>query len=254
MNWIMKRVFGSFAIAVAIATLAPVPAAAHQPVTLGSTSATASRSPILVDGTISFAVYTNFSKGNQTRNVRFVLGEGDTLKAEYLILDKAPERNLKKTQLPRVAITSPSGRVIELPVRERTAFFEPFGGQNYFFLSRISMPGEPGVYTVTMKSRVKSDIVVAIGAKEVRGEVLNVGTKSGTCPARILNEAEITKARAEQLVGMSEQAASSCAIANGWGFRVGERDGEQFAVTMDYRTNRVTVVVKSNRVTQITVG
>ena len=221
---------------------------------LGASSATASRSPILVDGTVSFAVYTNFGKGNQTRNVRFVLDEGDTLKAEYLILDKAPERGLKKTQLPRVAITSPSGRVIELPIRERTPFYEPFGGQNYFFLSRVSMPGEPGVYTVTMKSRVKSDIVLAIGAREVRGDVLSVGTKAGTCPARIANEAEITKARADQLVGMSEQAASSCAIANGWGFRVGERDGEQFAVTMDYRPNRVTVTVKSDKVTSVVVG
>ena len=250
----MKRVLSSLTIAAAVLLSGVTPAHAHQPVTLGSSSATASRSPILVDGTISFAVYTNFSKGNLTRNIRFVLGEGDTLKAEYLILDKAPERSLKKTQLPRVAITSPSGRVIELPVRERTAFFEPFGGKNYFYLSRVSMPGEPGVYTVTMKSRVKSDIVLAIGAKEVRGDVLNVGTKAGTCPAKIANEAEITKVRADQLVGMSEQAASSCAIANGWGFRVGERDGEQFAVTMDYRPNRVTVAVKSDLVTQVNVG
>ena len=250
----MKRVLGSVAVSATILLAAVAPAHAHQPVTLGASSATASRSPILVDGTISFAVYANFSKGNLTRNIRFVLDEGDTLKAEYLILDKAPERGLKKAQLPRVAITSPSGRVIELPIRERTPFFEPFGGQNYFFLSRINLPGEPGVYTVTMKSRVKSDIVVAIGAKEVRGDVLNVGTKAGTCPAKIANEAEITKARADQLVGMSENAASSCAIANGWGFRVGERDGEQFAVTMDYRPNRVTVSVKSDKVTAVVVG
>lgn len=250
----MKRFPAVVVLAVSMLVGAAAPASAHQPVTLGTASASAGRSPILVDGTVSFAVYAKFSTGNQTRNIRFVLDEGDTLKAEYLILDKSPERGLKKAQLPRVAITSPSGRVIELPVRERTPFFEPFGGKNYFFLSRVNMPGEPGVYTVTMKSRVKSDIVVAIGAREVRGEVINVGNKAGTCPAQIATEAEISTPRAKQLVGMSERAASSCAIANGWGFRVGERDGEQFAVTMDYRPDRVTVAVKSNRVVSVTVG
>lgn len=250
----MKRVLGSIVVAAVVMLATVTPARAHQPVTLGASSATAGRSPILVDGTISFAVYTNFSKGNETRNVRFMLEAGETIKVEYLILDRAPERNLKPNQLPRVAITGPTGRVIELPVRERTPFYEPFGGQNYFYLSRINMPGQPGIYTVTMKSRVKSGLVLAVGSKEVRGDVLTVGMKASTCPARLSSESEISKDRADQLIGMTERASKACALANRWGYRVGERDGEPFAVTMDYRPDRVTVVVKSDRVTAVTVG
>ena len=60
--------------------------------------------------------------------------------------------------------------------------------------------------------------------------------------------------RAFDFIGMSERGAKACALANRWGFRVGERDGEQLAVTMDYRPDRVTVSVKADRVTAITVG
>ena len=250
----MKRFLKIVGLVTIPVLLLVAPAAAHQPVTLSAASATVGNSPILVDGTISFAVYANFSKGQQTRNVRFVLREGERLRAEYLIVDKAPERTLKKSQLPRIAIISPSGRVITMPIRERTPFFEPFGRKNYFYLSRVSMPGEPGVYTVTMRSAVKSSVVLAIGAKEIQGEVLSVGARAGTCPPRQSDETEISTTRAEQMLGMTELAASACAAANGWIFRVIERDGEQFIVTKDYRTNRVNVSINANRVSAITVG
>jgi len=45
-----------------------------------------------------------------------------------------------------------------------------------------------------------------------------------------------------------------CAAASGWMYRVGERDGEQFALTRDYRTNRVTVSVTSGTISAIAVG
>ena len=248
----MKR----FMVALLVCGFALVasPASAHQPVTLTSTSANVARSPILVDGTVSFAVYANFAKAKQTQHIRFVLDKGDTLKADYLILDKVPERTLKQSQLPRVVITAPSGRVFQMSIRERTTFFEPFGGKTYFYLSRLAAPAEPGVYTVTMTSRAKSDIVVAIGSRETRGEVLSVGTRAGTCPATLSPEATITQARADQLISMTEDAAHSCATANRWGFRVGERDGESFPVTMDYRPDRVTVSVTAGRVTAVVVG
>ena len=53
---------------------------------------------------------------------------------------------------------------------------------------------------------------------------------------------------------MSERAAEVCAAANGWLYRVGERDGEQFAVTLDYRSNRVTVSVASAMITRVDIG
>jgi hypothetical protein len=60
--------------------------------------------------------------------------------------------------------------------------------------------------------------------------------------------------RATQLIGMTEKAAEVCAAANSWMFRVGERDGEQFPVTMDYRSNRVTVSVVSGTISAVAIG
>lgn len=231
-----------------------LPAAAHQPLTLTTTHARVERSPILVDGTVSFAATARFAKAQESRYFRFVLGDGAMLKADYLILDKLPERKLRTSQLPQVTITTPSGKVVKLAIDERTSFYEPYGGKHYFFLSRIAQPAEPGVHTVRIVSRAKADVIVAVGAKEVRGDVLSVGTAAGTCPVRLTNESDITDARAKQLVGMGEHSATSCAAVNGWLVRVADRDGEPQMLTKDYRTNRVNLTVVQDRVTDVYVG
>ena len=59
---------------------------------------------------------------------------------------------------------------------------------------------------------------------------------------------------AELLLGFSEADAQRCAAQLGWSYRVGQRDGESFAVTMDYSLQRVTVTVADDIVTAITVG
>ncbi len=65
---------------------------------------------------------------------------------------------------------------------------------------------------------------------------------------------EISVQRAELLLGYSEADAQQCAAQLGWAFRVGQRDGESFALTEDYSLQRVTVVVVDDRVTAIAVG
>ncbi|NDA35993.1 MAG: hypothetical protein EBX82_01310 [Actinobacteria bacterium] len=64
----------------------------------------------------------------------------------------------------------------------------------------------------------------------------------------------ITEARASQLLAMSELEAEVCAAANSWIYRIGERDGEGFILTKDYRTNRVTVSIESGFITKVSVG
>ena len=64
----------------------------------------------------------------------------------------------------------------------------------------------------------------------------------------------ITQERADKLIGLTESDAESCATSLGWAFRVGERDGESFAVTADYSQQRVTVSVAKNLVTTVAVG
>ena len=64
----------------------------------------------------------------------------------------------------------------------------------------------------------------------------------------------ITQERADMLIGFTESDAESCATSLEWEFRVGERDGEGFALTADYRQQRVTVSVTNDLVTAVAVG
>jgi hypothetical protein len=75
------------------------------------------------------------------------------------------------------------------------------------------------------------------------------------CPALDPADIEgITQTRADSLVGMTEENAQACAQSLEWEFRVGQRDSEMFPMTMDYRTNRVTVMVVLGAITSVNVG
>lgn len=65
---------------------------------------------------------------------------------------------------------------------------------------------------------------------------------------------EVSAAEAEGLIGLSESAALDTAKANGWEVRVVSRDGEDFAVTEDYRMDRVNLTIVDDMVTASTVG
>ena len=230
------------------------PVLAHYPVNLKASHNTLSKSPILLDGTISFAVSADFNKAKDKRSVRFALKEGDDLNVEYLIVDAAPTNRLKSSQLPSIAITTPSGKKIAMKINERSPFYEPYGKKNYFFLSRISQSAEAGIYSITATAKTKSSAVIAIGRTEIRGEYLEVGSSAGKCPITLKSEEMISEARAKQLISMSELEAEVCAVANSWIYRIGERDGEGFILTKDYRTNRVTVSIESGFITKVSVG
>jgi hypothetical protein len=53
---------------------------------------------------------------------------------------------------------------------------------------------------------------------------------------------------------MKEESATLCAESNDWGYRVGERDGEFFALTRDYRIDRITVSITKGIITNVAVG
>jgi hypothetical protein len=40
----------------------------------------------------------------------------------------------------------------------------------------------------------------------------------------------------------------------GWQYRVGQEDDQMFALTRDYRLDRITVTIKSGLITQVNVG
>jgi hypothetical protein len=68
------------------------------------------------------------------------------------------------------------------------------------------------------------------------------------------DQSGILQLRANALIGMSESNAKQCADSLNWSFRVGQRDSEMFAMTRDYRLDRVTVIVMLGVVTRVDVG
>jgi hypothetical protein len=77
----------------------------------------------------------------------------------------------------------------------------------------------------------------------------------GTCPpASAADKVEITQLRADALITMSEDMAQDCAMSLDWLYRVGERDGEYFAMTRDYNASRVTVSIKAGLIVSVQVG
>ena len=145
---------------------------AHQPVVLLDSDTTAAKGPLLVDGTVSFAIRAAFTKSGQTKAFRAQFKSGDQLSVQYLIVDKKPESALRTSSLPSLVITPPTGSPITIKFNERTKFFEPYGRVNYLYLARYSDLAQAGIYNFTIKSKSKAAITVAVGDKEIFGEVL----------------------------------------------------------------------------------
>ena len=148
------------------------PAQAHQPVALLNSDTTAAKGPLLVDGTISFAVTAAFTKAGQKKAFRAGFKSGDNVDVQLLIKDKSPENRLKNSQIPSLTITSPSGKSTTLKITERANFFEPHSSTNYFYLSRYSAPAEAGIYNFMVTAKAKAAVTIGVGVKEIPGEVI----------------------------------------------------------------------------------
>ena len=148
------------------------PAQAHQPVALLNSDTTAANGPLLVDGTISFAVTAAFTKAGQKKAFRAGFKEGDAVNVQLLIVDKRPENRLKNSQIPTVAITDPTGARVTLKVTERAPFFEPYSSTNYSYLARYSGVAKAGTYNFVVTAKAKAAVTIAVGDKEIRGEVI----------------------------------------------------------------------------------
>ena len=191
-------------LALTAALLAPIQASAHQPVPLLASDTSANNGPLLTDGTVSFAIRATFEKSKERRGFRANFKSGDELAIQYLILDKRPENALKKSKLPKLVATSPTGKKIKMKLNERTKFFEPYGGTDYLYLGRYDAPAEPGTYSFLITSRGKSAITIAIGEKEIMGEVVR-----GNAPAATPTPAGFTIA---QVAANNERSSCWSAI------------------------------------------
>lgn len=65
---------------------------------------------------------------------------------------------------------------------------------------------------------------------------------------------EIPLDQANELLGLTEDEAVAYADSQGWGVRIAARDGEQFALTMDYSPTRVNLTIEGGFVTYVFIG
>ena len=160
------------ALVLALSIIPAGVATAHQPVFLLPTDTTPNAGPLLVDGTVSFAIRASFTKSGQKQAFRAALKEGDSLEIQYLIIDKKPESTMRSTLLPQLVVTSPSGKKLTMKFTERTKYLEKYSRTTYLYLGRYSAPAEAGIYQFVATSRARAAITIAVGDREVQGEVL----------------------------------------------------------------------------------
>jgi hypothetical protein len=70
------------AIVILLSIITPATASAHQPVLLTNQDTSAAKGPLLVDGTVSFAVRASFTKAKEVRAFRAQLKAGDSLEVQ----------------------------------------------------------------------------------------------------------------------------------------------------------------------------
>jgi cytochrome b involved in lipid metabolism len=168
-----KLIAGFISLLVFTSILGIGVAQAHQPLTLLDSDTSASSGPLIVDGTLSFAVRAAFTKAGQKKAFRAQFKQGDELTVEYLIVDKKPENALRKSGLPTLVITSPTGTKVSMKFTERTKYYEPYGRVNYLYLGRINSGAQSGIYSFEITSKSRAAITIGIGKKEgVVGDVV----------------------------------------------------------------------------------
>jgi uncharacterized lipoprotein NlpE involved in copper resistance len=160
------------AMVIALAFVGSGVAVAHQPVVLLNSDTTAAKGPLLVDGTVSFAVRAAFNKAGEKKAFRAQFQEGDALEVQYLIVDKKPENSLKMSQLPTLVVTGPGGFRMTMKLNERTKFLETYTKTTYLYLGRYSGMAKAGIYSFVLTARGKSSITLGVGFQEIPGEVV----------------------------------------------------------------------------------
>ncbi len=144
------------------------PAQAHIPVLLNQSDTVFSleHSPLVPEGTTSFAFYGRTGYPGDTRAMRIQLTAGQQFHAEILIPDLVPEAGLAPWQLPRMMIVDPQHRSRLLPGNERKYFFEPFTQTSYLTLGETTEVAQSGTYDIVVIGVAPARFVAVTGQVE----------------------------------------------------------------------------------------
>ena len=177
-------------------------ASAHDPIILTSEQQTPADGPLLVDGTVSFALYGSLEAADDTRGFRVNFNAGDPLYISILIPDLAPENTLDDVSLPFVNVEDPNGTTVKLAITQKVPFPEPYTGTNYVRLTEFRGTAIGGTYSITVTGKSAARFTVSVGEKEM------FGTTVENIPNRDLGVAGVMAWYAGDLVAIEETVES----------------------------------------------
>jgi hypothetical protein len=164
--------------------------------------------------------------------------------------DVAPTLDAPAPEVQEVSIVGVEEELVTLYGADGSIYLVP----GYTFIAAEDEFGYVGRYTVSAlpdEYMQVTDAVDAVPATDV--PVPDTAVEPAVDPA-VEPDMTVAQEVADSVVGMSEAEATKTAEAKGLTVRVGSRDGEDFALTMDYRTDRVTLTVIADKVTAATPG
>jgi hypothetical protein len=168
-----------------------------------------------------------------------------------VVAETYPVTDAPAPEIQEVSIVGVEEELVTLYGADGSIYLVP----GYTFIAAEDEYGYAGRYTVSAlpdEYIQVTDAVDAVPATDVPVPDTAVATPS-VDPA-VDPDMSVAQEVADSVVGMSEVEATKTAEAKGLTVRVGSRDGEDFPLTMDYRTDRVTLTVKADKVTAVTVG
>ena len=161
--------------------------------------------------------------------------------------DAAPTLDAPAPEIQEVSIIGVEEELVTLYGADGSIYLVP----GYTFIAAEDEYGYAGRYTVS--ALPDEYMQVADAVNEVPLSIAPETAAPAVDPA-VDPDMSVAQDVADTVLGMSEAEATKTAEAKGLTVRVGSRDGEDFPLTMDYRTDRVTLTVKADKVTAVTVG
>jgi hypothetical protein len=165
--------------------------------------------------------------------------------------DAAPTLDAPAPEIQEVSIIGVEEELVTLYGADGSIYLVP----GYTFIAAADEYGYVGRYTVSAlpdEYMQVADAVDAVPATDV--PVPDTAVALPSVDPAVEPDMTVAQEVADSVVGMSEAEATKTAEAKGLTVRVGSRDGEDFPLTMDYRTDRVTLTVKDDKVTAATPG
>jgi hypothetical protein len=164
-----------------------------------------------------------------------------------VVAETYPVTDAPAPEIQEVSIVGVEEELVTLYGADGSIYLVP----GYTFIAAEDEYGYAGRYTVS--ALPDEYMQVADAVNEVPLSIAPETAAPAVDPA-VDPDMSVAQDVADSVLGMSEAEATKTAEAKGLSVRVGSRDGEDFPLTMDYRTDRVTLTVIADKVTAATPG